>query len=56
METKMDLYAAHGGKADASSTSGGHGDGGFGGRKGKLGVVEGSPQLDSAMTIVEKKS
>ena len=59
MATKVDLYIAHGGKADAGSSSGGNsarqGDDRFGGRKEKLGVAEESPQLDSVMTIVEKK-
>ena len=59
MATKADLYTTHGGKANASSSnggnSGGRGGGRFGRRKGKLGVVEESPQQDLAMMIVEKK-
>ena len=47
MATKVDLYTAHGGKADVGSSSGGNsGDRGgrrFGGQKGKLGVVEENP-------------
>ena len=48
MATKVDLYISHGGRADVGSSnganSGGRGDGRFGGRKGKLGVVEENPQ------------
>ena len=59
MATKVDLYTAHGGKADAASSSsgnsGGRGGGRFAGRKGKLGVVEENPQQESAMMIAEKK-
>ena len=59
MATKVDLYNAHGGKADAGSSnsgnSGGHGGGRFAGRKGKLGVVEENPQEESMMMIAEKK-
>ena len=59
MVTKVDLYIAHGGKADAGSSnsgnSGGRGGGRFAGRKGKLGVVEETPQQESTMTIAEKK-
>ena len=47
MATKVDLYTAHGGKADVglsnSRNSGGRSDGQFAGRKGKLGVVEENP-------------
>ena len=55
MATKVDLYTAHGGKADVASSSSGNSGGRFAGRKGKLGVVEENPQQESAMTIVEKK-
>ena len=59
MATKVDLYTAHGGKANAgSSNSGNNGDrggGGFAGRKGKLRVVEENPLYESAMTIAKKK-
>ena len=49
MATKVDLYTAHGGKANATTSSsenssGGRGGGRFVGRKGRLGVVEENPQ------------
>ena len=47
MATKVDLYTAYGGKADANSSSsgnsGGRGGSRFAGGKGKLGVVEENP-------------
>ena len=59
MATKVDLYTAHGGKADAGSSNGGNNggciDGRFGGRKGKLRVVEEKPQQESTTAIAEKK-
>ena len=59
MATKVDLYIAHGGKADASSSnsgnSGGRGGGRFTRQKGKFGVVEENRQQESAMMIAEKK-
>ena len=55
MATKVDLYTAHGGKADVGSSSGGNNGGRFAGRKGKLGLVEENPQQELAMMIVEKK-
>ena len=59
MATKVDLYIAHGSKADAGSSSGGNsggrGGGHFAGGKGKLGVVEENPQQESAMMIAKKK-
>ena len=48
MATKVDLYIAHGAKADVGSSSSGNsrgrGGGRFAGRKGKLRVVEENPQ------------
>ena len=59
MATKVDLCTAHGGKADAGSSSGrnsgGRGGARFAGRKEKLGVVEENTQQESAMMIAEKK-
>ena len=59
MVIKVDLYTAHGGKADAGSSSsgnsGGRGGGQLAGRKGKLGVVEENPQQASEMMIAGKK-
>ena len=55
----MDLYAAHGGKANAGSridgNNGRRGGSHFGGRKGNIRVFDESPPPNSAMTIVEKK-
>ena len=59
MATKVDLYTAHGSKANAGSSNSGNSDGcgggHFAGRKGKLGVVEEKPQQESTMMIAKKK-
>ena len=57
MAVKVNLYSACEGKDSGARTSGekgGRGGGKFAGQKGKLGVVERSPQQDSAMTIGKK--
>ena len=60
MVTKVDLYTAHGGKANTASSNsgnnGGRGGGRFAGRKGKLGVVEENTHQESTMRLQRKRS